>query len=536
MKYSVVNGAVILALSLFCFTGCTSDKSKAMAKTEKDQLILAIGGERPEGYDPITGWGRYGNPLFHSTLLTRDNNLAIQQDLATSHSLSENQLVWSITLREDVKFSDGKPLTAEDVVFTFNQAKQSGGKVDVTALDSAVVLSKNELELRLNRPDITFTNVMITLGIVPKHLYSESYNRNPIGSGPYKFVSWEEGEQLIVEANPLYYGKQPEIKRLVFLFMKPDAAFIAAKSGKVDLLSVYQNLAKQEISGMKLHPVRSVDNRGIMFPFIPDEGKIAPNGCPIGNDVTAHVEIRKAINYAIDRTQLVKSILHGYGEPAYGSVDNLQWDQPEGRIEDNNIELAKKLLADGGWSDTDGDDILEKDGLKASFTILYPAADVIRQSLALAVSDRVRTIGIEMNVVGKSWDEIRRMRHNNAILFGFGNYNPIEMMNLYHSERAGTELNNTGYYKNEQVDNYFDEALKAPSFDASIEYWKKAQWDGTTGLSVRGDAPWAWLVNLTHTYFVKEGLNVGTSRMEPHGHGWPITANITEWKWDNNQK
>ncbi len=529
MKRLALTRGIVLLISIFCCVGCNSDKLEG--NKNRDQLILAIGGERPEGYDPVTGWGRYGNPLFHSTLLKRDNNLEIQSDLATSHLLSDNQLLWKITIRDDIKFSDGKPLTAEDVAFTFNQAKKSGGKVDLTSLDTATVTSKSELEIRLKKPDITFINVLLTLGIVPKHLYSDTYNRKPLGSGPYQLVSWEEGEQLIVEENPHYYGKKPEIKRLVFLFMKPDAAFIAAKTGNVDILAVYQNLAKQKISGMTLHPVRSIDNRGIMFPYGPSKGKIAPNGCPIGNDVTAHIEIRKAINYAIDREQLVKSILYGYGEPAYGAVDNMQWDQPEGRIEDNNRELAKKLLFDGGWKDSDNDGIVEKNGLKASFTILYPAADVTRQSLALACADRVREIGIEMKVVGKSWDEIRRVRHNNAVLFGFGNYNPIELYNLYHSEKAGIENSNAGYYKNEQVDSYLEQALKAPSFEESIEFWKKAQWDGTTGMCVKGDAPWAWLVNLTHTYFVKDGLDVGVSRIEPHGHGWPITANITEWKW-----
>jgi len=73
--------------------------------------------------------------------------------------------------------------------------------------------------------------------------------------------------------------------------------------------------------------------------------------------------------------------------------------------------------------------------------------------------------------------------------------------------------------------------MASDSFEASLASWKKAQWDGKTGSSTRGDAPWAWLVNLTHTYFVKEGLDVGVSQIEPHGHGWPITANITEWSW-----
>jgi peptide/nickel transport system substrate-binding protein len=73
--------------------------------------------------------------------------------------------------------------------------------------------------------------------------------------------------------------------------------------------------------------------------------------------------------------------------------------------------------------------------------------------------------------------------------------------------------------------------MTAPEFESSLSFWKKAQWDGATGFGIPGDAAWAWMVNLDHTYFVSECLDLGESQMEPHGHGWPITANIHQWKW-----
>lgn len=103
-------------------------------------LVLAIGGESEDGYDPTLGWGRYGSPLFQSTLLRRDANLNIVTDLATGYTVSDDGLLWTVTIRDDVLFSDGEPLTAQDVAYTFNTAAASAGLTDVTVLDEAVAL------------------------------------------------------------------------------------------------------------------------------------------------------------------------------------------------------------------------------------------------------------------------------------------------------------------------------------------------------------------------------------------------------------
>jgi peptide/nickel transport system substrate-binding protein len=367
---------------------------------------------------------------------------------------------------------------------------------------------------------------------VPKATHGPGYARNPIGSGPYRMVEWNEGQQMIAEANPHYYGEKPFFKRLVFLFTDEDTSFAAAKTGQVDVVVVPQALAVQTIPGMKLHPIKSVDNRGLMFPTVPDTGKTTDKGAPIGNNVTSDIAIRKAINIAIDRDMLVKGVLEGYGSPAYGVCDGLPWDNPANKISDADPEAARKILADAGWKDTDGDGIVEKNGLKAEFTIIYPADRSIRQYLALACADMLKSIGIHARVEGKrGWDEIHQLMHANVIVFGWGSHDPIEVYHLYHSSLSGTGSNNPGFYKNPKVDKYLDNALSATTYEASLDYWKKAQWDGETGFDAHGDAPWAWLVNLDHTYFISTHLDVGVSQVEPHGHGWPITANIQKWKW-----
>ena len=100
--------------------------SAALAHAKAPDLVLAIGGEPETGFDPLLGWGGYGNPLFQSTLLKRGLDLSTQADLATDWTLSQDRLTWTVTIRRDAKFSDGTPVTARDVAFTFKTAKCNG--------------------------------------------------------------------------------------------------------------------------------------------------------------------------------------------------------------------------------------------------------------------------------------------------------------------------------------------------------------------------------------------------------------------------
>ena len=160
---------------------------------------------------------------------------------------------------------------------------------------------------------------------------------------------------------------------------------------------------------MRLEKVKSVDNRGIVFPYV-KSGAVTKDGLPIGNDVTADPAIRHAINIAVDRQALIDGVLEGYGSKAYTSVDHLPWWNPETVFEDGDIEGAKILLNDSGWKDADGDGILEKDSLKAEFKLYYPAADAIRQSLAITVADMIKPLGINIKIEGGSWDTIVKKR------------------------------------------------------------------------------------------------------------------------------
>ncbi|WP_342614401.1 ABC transporter substrate-binding protein [Peribacillus frigoritolerans] len=530
---------LITLVSSIILMGCnqlesnqSDDSNGDVNQKKKDELVMAFGSEPEAGFDPTTGWGRYGSPLFQSTLLKRDNKLNIVNDLATSYKVNEDGKVWTVNIRKDVKFSDGEPLTADDVVFTFETATKNGSVVDLNGMDKVEAINDYTVKFTLKDPQSTFVNSLVGTGIVPKHAYGADYAENPIGSGPYQLVQWDKGQQLIIKVNPEYYGKKSFFKKITFLFLNEDASFAAAQAGKVDLAYIPAAFSNQEVPGMRLESVKTVDNRGIVFPFV-KSGDFTEDGLPIGNDVTADPAIRHAINIAVDRKALVDGVLEGRGTPAYTSVDGLPWWNPDSTIKDADFDGARKLLKEAGWKDTDGDGILEKDSLKAEFTLYYLASDAIRQSLAISVADMIKPLGIQIKVEGGSWDIIEKKMYSNAVLLGWGSHDPHEMYNIYSSKFAGVDFYNTGYYQNKTVDEYFDKALLATSETEAIEYWKKAQWDGTTGLSAKGDAPWAWLVNIDHLYLVKDGLDIGEQRIHVHGHGWPATDNIVEWKWSN---
>jgi len=506
--------------------------SEELNSQASDELVAAVGthgGEPETGFNPITGWGNSREPLVQSTLFKMDSEANLINDLATNYTVSGDGLKWTVTIRDDVKFHDGVPLTARDVAFTFNTAANSSGSLDLSMLENAVAVDDYTVEFELNDPQSTFINKLVALGIVPEHAYSETYGQNPIGSGPYKFVQWDKGQQAIFEANPDYYGQKPYFKKITMLFMGSDAAFAAAKAGQVDLAEIPASYVNQEVDGMKTISLDSIDARGISFPLQADIGKKTENGYAIGNNVTSDVAIRKALNIGIDRQALIDGALNGQGEEEFTGVDKLPWGNKEAIFEDGNIEEAKEILAEGGWADTDGDGIVEKNGVKAEFTLLYPSNALDRQALAVSLSEEARKLGINVKVEGKSWNEIDTLAHSTPVLFGFGSLDPTDIYLKYYSKSYDpSNYNNIIMYNNSAVDSYLRTAITSFDEDTANENWQLAAWDGTTGFSEKGDATWLWMATINYVYIMDDDLDIGTPRIQPHGAN--IFGNILEWK------
>lgn len=521
---------ILPLLLIIILVGCGEKNSQNIMNEDKTELVLAIGSEPEEGFDPCNGWGRYGDPLFQSTLIKTDQNMDIVYDIATEYIISDDGLIWTFILRDDVFFTDGKRVTADDVVFTYDRAKSSGSIVDLTNMLSVSMLNDFKVEFKLNKADSSFVYTIAATGIVPKHLYGSDYGDNPIGSGPFVLTQWDKGQQIIMTANENYYGNIPEIKKVAILFLEEDSAFAAAKAGNLDVAAISAHLADQVISGMNLVSLKTIDNRGMTLPYLKDEGKHDVNGNKIGNNVTSDIAIRRALSYGIDRAGLVKEVINGYGRPAYTECDDMPWGNNEAIVQYDK-EKANLILEDSGWK-YNNNGIREKNGIMAEFNLLYSASDSTRQALASAVALQAKELGIKINVEGTSWDVIDKRMYSEAVLMGWGAQSPIETYLLYHSDNMGKDYYNPEYFSNTKVDSYINSAMSSLDKEESFEYWKKAQWDGETGLSTQGESPWVWLVNVDHLYYIREGLDIGTQKIHPHGHSWPLVANLKDWKWN----
>ena len=526
----------ILLLFALLLSGCTAGQSATRDPSQiesRDSVVIAIGSE-PETLDPTKGWGHGNSPIVQSTLVRYTADLTFENDLAIDYALSEDGLVWTFTIRDDAYFTDGEKLTAQDVAFTLETAKTAQGSVDLTYMEKAVAADETTVVITLTKPTSIFLNTLASVGIVPEHAYSEDYGRNPIGSGPYKLVEWRPQEQLMFTANENYYGQAPAIKHVTVVFMSEDAALAAVQAGQVDVAYSTATLGTTEVPGYHVEAIASADNRGFTLPVLPDNGETAENGAPIGNNVTCHLELRQAIAYAIDRNAIVDAVLNGFGRPAYSENDGMPWNNPAVVLE-TDVAYAQKLLADGGWADSDGDGIVEKDGLKAEFDCVYPTGDSTRQAVGMAAAEQLRAIGIQVNIKGMSWDEISQVMFSQAVLMGWGSASPNETYYLYRSEGALLEdyYNPEGYHS-EITDGYLQAAMEALTPEEANEYWQMVQWDGETGTAMQGACPWVWIVNLDHVTYVRDGLSIGDQPIHGHGHGLPLIQNLSEWAWSEN--
>ena len=528
-------------LALCALAGCggsggqPASSSAGQETTHTNSVVIAMGptSEPEAGFDPVYGWGageHVHEPLIQSTLTVTNTDLTIGYDLATDCSVSEDGLTWTVVIRNDVYFTDGEPLTAEDVAFTYNTVKAGSSVNDFTMLDYAEAADGTTVIFHMTRPFSIWPYTMANVGIVPEHAYDPAaYGANPIGSGRYILRQWDRGQQVILEANPDYYGEAPQMERVTILVMEEDAAFLAVQAGQVDVAYTSATYSDQSISGYLLASYASVDNRGINLPAVQPGGSSA-EGVPMGNAVTADVAVRRAINIGVDRQEMIENVLNGYGTPAYSICDKLPWYNDASEVT-YDPEGAAALLDGAGWHMGE-DGVREKDGVRAELNILYANGDSVRQALAADLANQLGELGFACTIEGVGWDTAYDRAQSTPMVWGWGAHTPMELYNIYYSPAsAGSAAYSP--YSNSVVNAYMEAALASTNLEESYELWKLAQWDGTTGVTQEGDIPWVWLVNVDHLYWVRDGLQVAEQKIHPHGHGWSIVNNVDQWSWES---
>ncbi len=508
---------ILLALLLLasCGRGSESGFSPEPGRSRPLTVVLPATSEPAAGFDPAFGWGageHVHEPLIQSTLTVTNPDLTIGYDLATAMEVSGDGLAWTVDIREGVKFTDGEPLTAQDVAFTYNTVKNTSSVNDFTMLDRAEAVNDYTVVFHMARPFSIWPYTMAVVGILPEHAYDPAnYGSNPIGSGRYMLKRWDRGQQAILESNPDYYGPQPRIEQVSILFMEEDAAFLAVQAGQADLAYTSAPYAGQAVDGFSLLSVRTVDNRGVNLPVTMSS--------PI-----MELPVRQAINMGIDRQRMIDHVLNGHGTPAYSVCDGMPWYSPVNEVE-YDPEGAKALLDEWGWSaGPDGIRVRGASGMKLSLTIYYIVGDSVRQGLAAELANQLRELGIQADLKGVGWDTAYDDALFNPLVWGWGAHTPMELYNIYHTD---PELGTARYspYSCEMTDSLLDAALACTDLEESYSLWRQAQEE------IAGDVPWVWLVNVDHLYWVRDGLRVAEQKIHPHGHGWSIVNNVDRWEW-----
>ncbi|HEY0519867.1 MAG TPA: ABC transporter substrate-binding protein [Ilumatobacteraceae bacterium] len=294
-----------------------------------------------------------------------------EPSMAESWTSSSDHLTWTYKMRKGMKWSDGQPMTADDVKYTIDRANKESwnSHISITANLTATVVDADTLEIKTSVPDPRLP----ALGayIIPKHIYEKvsaddlpNYTaEDKIGGGPFMLGDVKKEFTRLVR-NPNWFGKKPAMDEVIFQFYADqNAQFQALKSGEIDALDgvpeqSYASLAKSgNITGI-------AGNQGGFSELSMNSGCSSKPGN--GNPALTDKKVRQAINYAIDRDLLVEKTLVGHGKPGTAIVPSADpsWDLkvPDGKLFSYNPDKAKALLDEAGWKDTNGDGTRDKDG------------------------------------------------------------------------------------------------------------------------------------------------------------------------------
>jgi peptide/nickel transport system substrate-binding protein len=374
-----------------------------------------VGGTYTEG---IAGMPQFINPLLaqynqvdqdltaliFNGLTRSDGQGGLEPDLAESWETSEDGLAYLFRLREDVRWQDGQPFTADDVLFTIElmQDPEFPGVPYLGQLWQTVTAEKLDaytVRFTLVEPFPAFAD-FTTIGILPRHLLdnvsardllSHPFNLNPVGTGP--FVLDEVNAQFArLSVNPYYTGAKPRLAHLEFRFYPSyQATIVAYEKGEVQGVGYVPPQAiptVNPIESLNLYTAR-LSGYEIIYLNLQDE-----ENSPFFQEI----EIRQALLYALDRQAIIDQALNGQGLVATGPIRPWSWaynpDQPQIRFD---REQATALLDQAGWIDTDGDGIRDKNGVPLAFTLLS-GDDPDRINVAEAVSDQWQESGVSATV------------------------------------------------------------------------------------------------------------------------------------------
>ncbi|GAB2878754.1 ABC transporter substrate-binding protein [Streptomyces deserti] len=520
-----IRGAAVLAAVATGVTACSAPGGGAGGGESAQSVVIGVASE-PDTLSPLLGYGKDGNSKIFDGLLARDADLKLRPALAAAlPQVADGGRTYTYTLRDGVKFSDGEPLTAADVVFTYrtilDDRTNNTSKSELDAIKEVRAVGDDKVVFTLKYPYASFAGRTV-LPIVPEHIAGNqdpntgSFSTEPVGTGPYVLADWRKGEKLTFKANPRYWGGVPKVKTVTMAIVEDDdVRATRLRSGDLDGAVLPPNLAAtfKNDSDKRTYQAKSYDYRAVTL--------------PTGNKVTGDRAIRQALDAAVDRRAMVDKILDGAGRPAYGPLPG---DDPwfaQGIERPQDLGKARRILDRAGWK-PGKDGIRAKDGRRAAFTLLYPSGDKVRQDHALAYASDAKKAGIDVRVESATWEVIEPRMKSDAVLAGFGSTGDPDfgLYTMLHSSLAGDGFNNMGRYDNPKVDQALDTGRRSQDPAA-----RKSAYD-TLQRELVKDPGYTFLTHIDHLYVLADRWNGLTTQLEPHEHGFASGPwwNIEDWR------
>jgi peptide/nickel transport system substrate-binding protein len=401
--------------------------------------------------------GTINDQIFNG-LVKFDKNIILIGDLAERWAITNNGKTITFYLCKGVKWHDGREFTAEDCLFTYQRlidpAVVTPYSSSYTDVLKAEVLDRFIFRVTYKEP---FSPALESwaMGMLPRHLLegkdinTDPFNRNPIGTGPYKFKEWIAGQKIVLVANDNYFEGRPKIDQFIFRII-PDSAtmFQELLSGGVDMMGLnpLQYLRKSETRRIK-------DNyRKFRYPA----NAYTYMGYNLTSRLFNEVKVRQALSYAIDRQSIIDGIVLGIGRPCTGPFAHVSWAyNPNAKSYDYNPDLARRMLAEAGWKDTDGDGILDKDGKPFRFTVLTNQGNNERIRTAEIIQQNLKAVGIDMNIRVMEWQAFLQQIDNrtfDAMILGWSMSRDPDLYDIWHSSKTKKGEYNFISYKNPEVD------------------------------------------------------------------------------------
>ncbi len=417
-KYLLLLSMILLLLMLAACgsTGNTETdenggQDMAQAQSADGTLTLGMLAD-PDTLNPLAttdgNAGCWFAAMVYPTLLRQDENAEVEPYIATDYGVSEDGMVVTFTLREDLQWADGTPFTSADVAYTKYLAGDLGiSPTTASALDlveSVETPDDYTVIFHLSQPSYSFvTSIGVRLYILPKHIWENVEdpanflnNTNQVGMGPYKLAEYTEGEYYIYEAveNWLDAPNGIQAKKLVFrIYPDVNTMALALQNGEIDITA--RDLSYDLIEQLRGKGYEIAETNSLGFTHI---------GFNLENEFINDLAVRQAVAMAIDKDTVLQFAVKGQGEvmdsivsPAFSG---LQTDDAENLYPAYDVEGAKAVLAEAGYSDTDGDGILNAaNGENLSFNMIVISNDVALTNGAEVIKQCLKDVGIDLEVM-----------------------------------------------------------------------------------------------------------------------------------------